>query len=142
MSDLKALCDEAVSNPAFAPRDGKTYCNFAARFISEGPGFFGLPVNTLANGMIAILELAPEWREDSLDLAHSHAVRGRLAFVALSDEPHGHIAAVYPAPMAESGSWGQKVPMIANVGKVNGIMRLSGAFRAADKSRMRYFLYG
>jgi hypothetical protein len=41
---------------------------------------------------------------------------------------HGHVAVVYPAPMQRSGSWNKTVPMLANIGKKNGLMRASQAF--------------
>lgn len=140
MIDLKAICDRVVTDPELAPRDGKTYCNVASHRIAIAMGF--QMEMMLANAMIEYLAKDPAWKEASLDGAGEHGLSGRLAFVALSEEPHGHIAALYPAPPAESSSWGQKVPIIANVGKVNGIMRLSGAFKAADKERIRYFVYG
>jgi len=41
---------------------------------------------------------------------------------------HGHVSVVYPAPMQRSGSWNKMVPMLANIGKTNGLMRTSQAF--------------
>lgn len=139
MTDLKGACDQVVADPELAPRGGKTYCNVSARRVAAAMGF-QMPV-MLANAMIGYLANSPEWMSVEMDEAAAHAVLGKLAFVALSEEPHGHIAPLYPAPAAESGSWGQKVPIIANVGKTNGIMRLSGAFKFADKGKLRYFLY-
>ncbi len=139
MTDLKGACDQVVADPELAPRGGKTYCNVAARRVASAMGF-QMEV-MLANAMIEYLAKNPSWKEASLEDAAAHAVLGKLAFVALSEEPHGHLAPLYPSPAAESGSWGQKVPIIANVGKTNGIMRLSGAFKAADKGKLRYFLY-
>lgn len=140
MKDLKAVCDSVVSDPELLPRGGKTYCNVASRRIAAEMGY-SMDI-MLANAMIEHLSKDPAWNEVPLDFAAAHGLAGRLAFVALSEEPHGHIATIYPAPAADSGSWGQKVPIIANVGKTNGIMRLSGAFRAADKAKLRYFVYG
>ncbi len=139
---LRALCDEAVSNPAFAPRDGKTYCNLAARFVAEGMGFFGFPMNILANEMIHFLASHPDWREDSVERAHVHAMRGGLAFLVLEEYPHGHIPAIYPAPMEPSGTWGEDVPMLANVGRTNGIMKASAVYRIEKRPLLRAFLYG
>lgn len=139
MSDLKAICDAVIADPELLPRGGKTYCNVASRRIAAGMGF-QMDV-MLANAMIDFLAKHPEWKEASINDAATHGQNGKLAFVALSDEPHGHIAAVYPAPSEDSGSWGRKVPMIANVGTTNGVMKLSMAFRAAAKDRLRCFLY-
>lgn len=139
---LQQLCTEAVSNPAFVPKFGKTFCNFCARYIAEGMGFFGFPANAMANDMIGFLATRPEWREDSIERAHAHAIRGGLAFLTLTEYPHGHIAAVYPAPMESSGSWGEDVPLLANVGATNGIMRASAVFRADSRPMLRAFLFG
>ena len=139
---LKTLCDEAVTNQAFAPRDGKTYCNFGARFIAEGMGFFGFPANALANDMVGFLACCPGWNEDTIERAHRHAICGGLAFLALEDHPHGHIAAVYPAPMEDSVTWGEQVPMLANVGRENGIMKTSKVYRLEARPILRAFLWG
>lgn len=143
MSVLKATCDQVVVDPNLKQKpDGTTFCNVATRRIAEAVGFSGITDKMLANEIITFLAKNPSWREVAMDLAQAFAVGGGFAVVAMSDAPHGHIATLYPAPAAESGSWGQKVPIIANVGKANGIMRLSGAFRAADKAKLRYFVYG
>lgn len=139
---LRALCEEAVMNPAFAPREGKTYCNFSARFIAEGMGFFAFPANTLANDLIAILSTDPAVREDSIERAHAHALRGGLAFLVLEEYPHGHIPVFYPAPMELSGTWGELVPLLANVGRENGIMKASKVYRLEKRPLLRAFLVG
>ena len=138
------LCNEAVSNPAWFQRDdGTTYCNRAAAFIAQGMGYFGFRHGALANEMIAHLEQDPTWREDSFERASRHAQRGGLAFLAMKDSPHGHICAVAPLAMEESGSWSGPVCMVANVGQKSshGIIRASYAFRAADKPRVKAFVY-
>lgn len=141
---LLGLCEEAVANPAWFQRpDGTTYCNRGAAFIAQGMGYFGFPHGSLANQMIAYLEQDPTWRTDSLERAADHANRGGLALMAISEEPHGHLCAVAPLPMAYSGSWGCRVPMVANVGpsKYHGIVRASVAFSAAKKPRVKCFVY-
>jgi len=139
---LRGLCDEAVANPAFAPRGGRTFCNFAARFVAEGMGFFGFPSVILANDMIELLAVTPGWTEDSIARAHLHASRGGLAFLALTEYPHGHLAAVYPAPMEASGTWGEDVPILANVGRENGIKKTSAVYRVDKRPLIRAFLFG
>lgn len=137
---LRMLGMEAVGNPVFAPRDGKTHCNRSSKFIAEGMGYYGLPANTLANDFIAILAIAPGWVEDTIDRAHKAAMRGQLAFVCLEDHPHGHIAAVAPEPMEFSGSWGVEVPLLFNVGRENGLMKASKVYRAASIPSLRAFV--
>ncbi len=145
VATLQALCEEAVSNPRFEARDGKKFCNLGARFIAEGMGFFGFPVNILANEMVGFLASHPDWTEDSIDRAHRHAERGGLAFLTVEEHPHGHIAAIYPAPMEMSGTWGEPVPMLAQIGSAavgNGIKKASAVYRLEKRPLLRAFLFG
>jgi len=67
--------------------------------------------------------------------AAAHALGGGLAFAAMSSgqlgEAHGHITAIFPAPMQFSGSLNKNVCMVANVGKQNGEEKVSQAFPVA-----------
>jgi hypothetical protein len=139
VSKLLALQEEAVANPSWQPAGGKTFCNRAVAFVAQGMGYF-FPATELADEMIAAMASDPRWTEDSLDRAAAHALKGGLAVAALEENPHGHVCTFAPLPKEISGTWGCQVPMVANVGKTNGIMRISGAFEAADRSRLRFFL--
>lgn len=145
---LRALGMEAVSNPAWIAHDitgdGKveTFCNRSARFVAEGMGYFSIPRNLYANGMIAFFASSPDWSEDSIERAHEAAMKGGLAFVCLEDDPSGHICAIAPEPRQASGSWGIEVPVVFNVGRTNGVIRLSQAFRLQDLPRLRAFILG
>jgi len=138
---LRALGMEAVENPLFKPEGAVTKCNLGARFIAEGMGYFGLPAGALADDMIQFLAAAPGWREDSIDRAFDCAQKGGLAFIGLEDHPHGHICAVAPEPRQACGTWGTEVPMVFNVGKTNGLLRLSQAFTLGDAARLRAFVW-
>lgn len=138
---LRSLGMEAVTNPAFLPRDGKTYCNLAARFVAQGMGCFQIPANMLANQMLDFLAHAEGWREDSLERGHAAACRGGLAFVGAQADPHGHILSMAPEPKQWSGTWGDAVPLGYNVGRSNGLMKLSQAFKKADRPRLRTFVW-
>ncbi len=119
-----------------------SYCNIAVRRISEGMGYFGFTPAMLARNMIEIMSIDTAWTEDTIERAHLHAMRGGLSVIGLDEYPHSHVAVIYPAPMEDSGSWGCPVPILANVGKTNGIMKASAVFKAADRSLIRCFLYG
>jgi hypothetical protein len=149
---LKALCDEAVTNPAWVEHDitgdGKTetFCNRAARFIAEGMGCFRFRHDQSANQMLRAMAADPEnWlAEDDLARLSKAACRGALAFVGIEDEPHGHINAVAPLPMEQSGTWGRPVPMVAQVGTArvgNGVKKLSAAYRLEHAPLLRGFIY-
>lgn len=144
---LRALGMEAVTNPAWIAHDitgdgrAETFCNRSARFIAEGMGYFGIPRDIYANGMIAHLATAPGWREDSIERAWACAMKGGLAFIAIEDEPNGHLAAVAPEPKELSGSWGIEVPKVYNVGRTNGLMKLSQAFKVSQLPALRAFVW-
>jgi hypothetical protein len=140
VAELQAVCLATVEDPALAAGD-VTHCNEAAARIAQAMGcgaLFGL----MANEQLHRLATLPDCREDSIERAHAHALRGGLAFACLEEYPHGHIATFYPGPLEYSTSWGCLVPPVANVGRQNGIMRISGAFTAADRPRVRCFLVG
>jgi hypothetical protein len=117
--------------------DGRTFCNIASERIAAAMGYI-FPPGLLANDMIA--HIAASWPEDTLDRAHQHALKGGLAFVTLLDHPHGHLCSIAPQPGEYSSTWVAVVPLVANVGRTNGIMRVSGAFTAAERPRLRCFL--
>lgn len=139
---LRQLQLEAVYRPEWrAQPGGRTYCNRAFSYIAQGMGYHAFPPGALANDMIAQLAGDPDWREE-LDLAHvhRHAMRGGLAAAALVEHPHGHVCTVAPEPMQPSTSWGGPVPMVANVGAENGVLRLSQVFSIAARPLVRFFL--
>jgi len=148
IAKLIAACDDVVSRPDFSTRDitgdGKpeTFCNRASRAVAIVMGFMGFREKENANTMIGVMSMSPSWREDTMDRAVDHAKKGGLAFACIDDFPHGHICAVRPEDMEYSSTWGGPVAIVANVGKTNGRMRLSGAIKADDKNRVRFFLLG
>lgn len=134
-AQLRQLCMEAVNNPAWVPANGRTYCNRATNFIAQGMGHF-FPFDAMANDMVSSMASSPEWRQEH-DLARipGLAMRGTLVVFGLQEQPHGHVCVAYPGPPQMSGSWGREVPMAANVGRKNGIMRLSEAFKKDQPPR-------
>ena len=138
---LAALCHEAVANPAWEPRGGTTYCNRAVSFIAQGMGYFGFINDQLANEMISSMASNPAWREEhDFGRIEALAMRGALIIFGLQDHPHGHVCVAFPAKAEDSGTWGGKVPMVCNIGKSNGIIRLSQAFRVADRPLLHAYV--
>ena len=74
--------------------------------------------------------------------AADFALRGgfALSFMEFTSDPHDHVAAVYPAKMEMSGSLGCEVPLVANIGKKNAVMKSSGAYPVA-RGECRYAIY-
>jgi hypothetical protein len=148
VSKLMSLQEEAVNNPAWKAHDitgdgkAETFCNRASSFLAQGFGYYGLRIDQYASSMIAGLASDPRWREDSIDRAHTAAMRGGLAFLTLLDQPHAHLCSVAPLPKEFSGSWNELVPIVANIGPLqdSGFVRASKAFRTADKPRIRAFI--
>lgn len=128
---LKESCDSALAAPELTPclgSDGKlrTFCNLAvARICAEMgySGFAGLTANEITR------KCRREWLSVSGRDAFRLAAKDALCVAALELPRHGHAAVVYPAQaMADSPSWRKAVPLLANVGRVNGIMRASQCF--------------
>lgn len=146
---LKAACDAVLLDPALKPSpDGKvTHCNSAAQIVAKALGCDefddpkGAPI--MANAMHAVMKAnaSGKWKPADGRSATLHALDGGLAFAAIVEEVHGHLAAIYPVGMQASGSLKKDVPMVANVGKTVGLMKVSGAFPVAN-GEPDYFVWG
>lgn len=125
---LIEICEDVVNDPSLAPADGKTYCNIALHRIAVkcGVSYFE---GKLANDICDLVAGHKDWRKEA-DLARvqKHANSGGLAIAAQKDTPHGHVAVVAPGMAVPSGKWGKDAPIVANVGKKNGIMGANFAF--------------
>jgi hypothetical protein len=147
---LKAACDAVIKDPALAPRLAggvmTTYCNVGAIRVANARGcreLDGLMADDQYKVMAA--NALGTWRKAASGAEASlWAQQGGLAFAAMTGkmlgEEHGHIAAIYPAPMQMSGSLGHPVPIVANVGKTNAQEKESLAFPVA-KGEPDYFIH-
>lgn len=140
---LRKTCEAVVNDPAFKKRDvtgdGKdeTFCNQAAHAIASDFGCDAFD-KKLANEIVKLMKESDEWSPCSSEKACKLAQLGHLVVAAqFNAQGPGHVAVVYPGPMLFSGKWNKKVPMVANVGKTNGIMGVNFAFA----SEPEYFLY-
>ena len=148
---LMALCEAAVSNPDWIAHDitgdgiPETFCNRAAASIAAGMGSQDLREDMSANQMILHMSALAGWREEfDLERVPQLAQRGVLVMLVAPGARHGHIVAATPLPSEDSSTWGQKVPMVAQVGTAavgNGIKRLSAAFKAEDRYGLRIFIF-
>lgn len=138
---LRRICDAIVAAPEFKMKNGETYCNLALRKAMDGVEldlFYDEKKKRvmMANEMIDYMEATPSRFgriHDGTD-AFEWAKAGLIVLACNKGEKHGHIALVYPAEeMQHSASWGKLVPMLANVGKRNGIMRASLCFQEEPK---------
>lgn len=133
---LKKICDLVVNASEFKPSGGVTKCNLAVRKILEGMGidlFFDKKSKRvlLANEMITFIGDHPAMfaRYSDTDSAIADARGGYVIMACQRGQFHGHVAILYPKGSEHSASWGKMVPMLANVGKENKVMRASECFR-------------
>lgn len=136
---LKAACDAIIADSTLQPKkdaQGKileTFCNVGAQRVANAMGCRELD-RQMADGMYSVMALnaSKKWNQVLGSAASLWAQSGGLAFAAMTSlqlkEAHGHIAAIYPAPMEFSGSMGHPVPLVANVGKTNAKEKESMAF--------------
>lgn len=144
MDKNAAYLDALVKDEKYQPKtvNGRvveTYCNFALQAYAEQCGYSGFKGLT-ANEIYSKAAQSKEFTPDSAERAVEHAKKGGFSFAAKQYPVHGHCAAVYPGPMVYSGSWAKQVPLVANIGKSNGIMATSLAFSVKDGEPV-YFLY-
>jgi hypothetical protein len=145
MDDIKALCDAALANPAFQPKNGVTHCNEAVNQVASAVGcleFVGLMADEIYQTMVT--NASGKWAKLDGSDATIWALSNGLAIAAMPSqrlgEAHGHVAVIYPQGMEGSASLGHDVPLVANVGKTVGVMKSSGAFPVA-KGEADYFTY-
>lgn len=107
----------------------ETYCNFAVQRVAKAFGLIDLD-GLNATQIYEHLAAGNGWMKVPGEQAADFAQRGGLAIAAMHVQfhGHGHVAALYPAPMGESASLGRTVPQVANVGQHNGVKRSSEAF--------------
>lgn len=134
---LKAACDTALANPAFQPKNGNTFCNFAVEQIAGALGCHELD-GLMADDIYQLMasNASGRWKKVSGSDATIHALDGGLAIAGLPsqrlNEARGHVAVVAPVGMQFSGSLKHDVPVLANLGKTVGYMKSSAAFPILD----------
>jgi len=119
----------------------KTKCNYALRKacieLLDYQGFDGM----MANAIIRAAKYSPGmWRMSTGEHARKAVIEGGFAFAGKEYPEHGHVALIYPGPMMRSGSWDVDVPLVANVGRRNGVMKVSQAF-PVSQGQPDYFVY-
>ena len=123
---IKSACDIAVKR--WTPDGETTFCNVAVNYISCAAGFSGFK-GLLANEIINLMKKSPDFAKVSAENAQKLANDGRLVIAGRMDEPHGHVACVYPGgEVVNSSRWHEPAATLANVGKINGIMGANWSF--------------
>ncbi len=126
-----------------------TFCNFGLMHVADGMGCRDLD-NMNATCIVRHAQLLcatnpAEWREDSWDRAHAHAMNGGFGFFGIEaplGKAHGHVASVAARPMVYGPSWGLMEPWIANVGHApNDFKLISACFLSAQRPMLKCFLW-
>lgn len=104
----------------------RTFCNIGLDRIL---GLCGIPrlINKVSMQPLCANDICDymrnsftRWTKVTGEVACARASQGILVVACRHSDTangHGHIAAVYPAPMQNSGSWGKDVPMLNNIGR-------------------------
>ncbi|NTW37951.1 MAG: hypothetical protein HGB17_17990, partial [Syntrophobacteraceae bacterium] len=137
--ELKKVGDAVVNQYDLLPvKNGvslQTFCNKGVQGILNAGDDHTLD-NMKAAEMKDFLAKPENATEVSFSNAVAYANEGATVIAAkTAGEGSGHVAVIAPLPMVDSGSFGQKVPMLFNVGKTNQVMPLSRAFRALHKPK-------
>ena len=130
---LEAVCKSVVTGDRFKAKGKTTFCN---QSVWETAAEMGYDIfrkkQMLAKDIIRHVKSSADWEEASPERACEHAKRGNLAICGKQYSTMDHVSTIYPTEMLFSGSWNKYVPLIANVGKENGIMKVSQAFPVAE----------
>lgn len=132
LSRLKTAANEAIKD--FEPEKNyqgeitTTYCNKAVEYIChEVWGFKGF-TGMLANQMFDRMRGAPDFAVVDAEAAQKLANDARMVIAAQKGDEHGHVAVVVPGKTLYSSNWRGMAPLVANVGRRNGIMGGNFAF--------------
>lgn len=146
---LKAFLDALVKDTALKMKaDGTTFCNVGVHRCAKLFAYLGFTKDNsteplMAREMIALIKSQGSgWLICDARQAVDFVLRGGfgVSFMEFEPEPHDHIATIYPAKMEPSGSLKCDVPLVANIGKKNAVMKSSGAYPVA-RGEARYAIY-
>lgn len=139
--DVRLACHKVLSDRSLLSRDNITYCNVGfVRILMELNSknlHYFVDDRTkkpfLANAIIDILD--KNFKTIDFKTLLENILFSNIIYVAgLKGVGHGHVAVVYPMPgFVYSSKFKTLVPLVANVGKINGIMGLNYAFSEMPK---------
>lgn len=130
VQQLKDACAYAIKR---WPINGDTtYCNVAVHHIAAAMGYTGFR-GMIANDMVDHMSKSPDFAKVSPVAAQALANDGKLVVSGIRGDAHGHVAVCYPGELFYSKKWRQDCPIIANVGKTNGVMSASWGFEGAKE---------
>ena len=134
VNKIRLACHKVLGNTEILPKNGETYCNIGfwlmMKLLGHSIPFTNQAQNSplLANEIIDILE--KNYKKIDMDYCLNNVLSGNIFVCGLKAKEHGHIAVIYPmiSPVI-SKKFKKEVPLVANIGKTNGIMGMNWAFR-------------
>lgn len=138
--ELKTFLAKLLTSSDLVPQGRKTFCNVALRRTALWFGYDKIPKDMLMNDIILRIKRDVDFLPVSGGAANNAAITGKWAMALHAYDEHGHGATIYPMEkMGVSGKWGN-VPYVANIGKSNGIMKVSDAF-PVNNTEPDYFVW-
>lgn len=127
---IRLSCHKILAIPTLLPNKS-TYCNIGTflilRELKLHNDFIKNNSIMLANEMYDVLKT--RYKQISLDEVFTELETGKVFVASIKEQPHGHIAIIYPhRTRIYSSKWNKFVPLCANFGVENGIMGLNWAF--------------
>lgn len=133
--EIKAACDRVLADPELKiSKSGQTYCNLGVINICALLGlnmFKGMRASQIYDYCVL------NCTEVNMDYVIEHATKDGLYVSAYkyqkeTEKASGHVAIIYPEAGAYSTTYKRIVPKIANIGKTNEVMRVSGAYKLKE----------
>jgi len=141
LKDIQIKCIRELKT-ADVDGDGinETFCNFAVQRVCNKVAGYTKLSGMLANEMFDFMIESEEWELVPTSEASKWAKLGRIVVAIKHYKRHCHTASIYPTESQYSGSWQKDVPMCANVGGTNGVMKVSEAFPVKDGEPFYFIL--
>lgn len=139
--DVRIACHKVLADRSLLPIGNVTFCNIGfVRILmelnSQNLHYFvddRTKKPFLANSIVEILD--KNFETIDINTLLKNIIFSNTIYVAgIKGEKHGHVAVVYPMySFVYSQKFKTTVPLVANIGKINGIMGLNYAFSEMPK---------
>jgi hypothetical protein len=131
VDQIKFACHKILSRQDLLPKGDITFCNIGFNLIMYELGYID-DFKTAGRYMMAneiYDKLTARYEKVEIGYVISNITSGNIFVACRKEIVHGHIAIVYPdKTLSYSGKWINAVPLVANIGKINGVIGLNWAF--------------
>jgi RHS repeat-associated protein len=135
--------DAAMHDPKFKPSREATHCNQATFCVAtsvgaQTQGFLDDHGDPLMADQIRAMMANPAngYIEVTAAQAQAFGDRGEVAYVT----GPGHIATIRPDVDRDFKTYPGRGPLIANVGKKNGVFRVNWVFKEEERKQVKYYI--